>query len=165
MSAWVIWSIKWFSVTSIDQKIFGSFWEAVTTIEAIFSKEWHLLQVHNHVFHQFEFSNHSLAVLLNMSSLQFKRFKGISENGTKMAWKGFMVELWFGYGWVGAVEVRFKWGLVIRILSLVMVWWEWLLGERIDSSDKLGSVKECLVRVLGFEVRFWGSKFWCQRIN
>ena len=67
VSARVIWSIKWFSVTSIDQKIFGSLGEAIASIETIFSKEWHLLQVHNHVFHQFEFSNHSLFVLLNIS--------------------------------------------------------------------------------------------------
>ena len=71
VSARVIWSIEWFSVASIDQKIFGSLGEAVASIEAIFSKEWHLLQVHNHVFHQFEFSNHSLFVLIKISSFEF----------------------------------------------------------------------------------------------
>ena len=54
----VISIVKWFTITSIDEEILGSLGKAVASIEAELAEKWHLLQVDNHVLHQFELANH-----------------------------------------------------------------------------------------------------------
>ena len=54
----VISIVKWFTITSIDEEILWSLGKAVASVEAELAEEWHLLQVDNHVLHQFELANH-----------------------------------------------------------------------------------------------------------
>ena len=58
--AGIIGVIKWFSITGIDEQILGALGKAVAAVEAELAEEWHLLQVNNHVFHQFELADHLL---------------------------------------------------------------------------------------------------------
>ena len=54
----VISIVKWFTITSIDEEILWALGKAVASVEAELAEKWHLLQVDNHVLHQFELANH-----------------------------------------------------------------------------------------------------------
>ena len=59
VSASIVSVVHWFSITSIDEKLFGSLCKTIAPVEAEFSEKWDSLKVDNHVFHEFEFSDQS----------------------------------------------------------------------------------------------------------
>ena len=68
MSASIVSVVHWFSVTSIDEKLFGSLSKTIAPVEAEFSEKWDSLEVDNHVFHEFEFSDQSFFLISEIIS-------------------------------------------------------------------------------------------------
>ena len=67
----VIGSVKGLAITGIDQEVLGALGEAVASIEAEFAEEWDLLQVDNHVLHQFKLADHLFLLLGKLGSADF----------------------------------------------------------------------------------------------
>lgn len=61
--AGIIGIIKWFAITGVNEQILGALGKAVASVEAELAEEWHLLQVDDHVLHQFELADHLLLLL------------------------------------------------------------------------------------------------------
>ena len=68
VSASIVSVVHWFTVTSIDEELFGSLCEAIASVEAEFSEKWDSLEVDNHVFHEFEFSDQSFFLISEVIS-------------------------------------------------------------------------------------------------
>jgi hypothetical protein len=59
VSASVISTVHWLSITGINQKFFGPLGEAVASVKAKLSEKWNSLEIHDHVLHQLELSDQS----------------------------------------------------------------------------------------------------------
>jgi len=64
-------------ISSWDEKISRALGKAVTSVEAEFAEEFDLLEVHDHVFDQLEFSDHFLLFLGKLGSAHDVNIDGV----------------------------------------------------------------------------------------